>query len=103
MPYHWKVLPFGLATAPRFSTILTKPTLFHCCLVGFYIIVYLDNILVQVHSMHISKRACLFLCPLLVQLGLLNKFSKSELHLTQHFCLFGVVWGCVVYVSISTI
>ena len=32
VPYQWKVLPFGLATAPRVFTSLTKPILFlyHC-------------------------------------------------------------------------
>ena len=30
VPYQWKVLPFGLATAPRVFTSLTKPILFLC-------------------------------------------------------------------------
>ena len=31
VPYQWKVLPFGIATAPRVFTSLTKPILFLCC------------------------------------------------------------------------
>ena len=35
MPYWWKVLPFGLATAPRVFMALTKPILFLCHCKGF--------------------------------------------------------------------
>ena len=64
--YQWKVLPFGLATAPRIFKSLTKLILFLCCHKGFHIIIYLNDILVLVHS----KRADLFLCFLFAQLGL---------------------------------
>ena len=50
VPYQWKVLPFGLATAPWGFTALTKPILFLCCCMGFYIVIYLDNIWVLVCS-----------------------------------------------------
>ena len=56
-PDHWNVLPFGLTTAPRFFTSLTKPILFlwkHKC---FHIIIYLDDILVLIHSQHAGRRA----------------------------------------------
>ena len=71
VPYQWKVLPFGLATA------LTKPILFLCHHKGFHIVIYLDDILVLVHSKQASKRAHLFFCSLLVHLGLHINFSKS--------------------------
>ena len=70
VPYQWKVLPFGLATTPRFFTALTKPILFLCHYKGFHIVSYLDDILVLDHSKWAGKRACLFLCCLLVYLGL---------------------------------
>ena len=59
-PYQWKVLPFGLATAPQVFTALTKPILFLCCHKGFYIVICLDDILVLVRSMCTGKRACSF-------------------------------------------
>ena len=48
VPYQCKVLPFGLATAPRVFTALTKPILFLCHHKGFCIVIYLDDILVLV-------------------------------------------------------
>ena len=95
MPYQWKVLPFGLATTPGVSTALTKPTLFLCHCKGFRIVIYLDDILVLVHSKLAGKRACSFMCSLLVCLGLHINFPKSDLCLTQTFCLLGLCWDTV--------
>ena len=50
VPYQWKVLPFGLATAPRVFMFLTKPILFLCHHKGLHIVIYLDDILVLIHS-----------------------------------------------------
>ena len=50
VPYQWKVLSFGLATAPRIFMALTKPILFLCHHKGFCIVIYLDDILVLLHS-----------------------------------------------------
>ena len=91
VPYQWKVLPFGLATAPRVFTSLTKPILFLCHCKGLHIVIYLDDILVLVHSKWAGKRACLFLCSLLVRLGLHINFSKSDFCLSQSFTF----WSCV--------
>ena len=63
VPYQWKALPFGLATAPQVFTALTKPNLFLCHSKGFCIIIYLDDILVLIHSKQAGKRACLFCVP----------------------------------------
>ena len=59
VPYQWKVLPFGLSTAPRFFTSLTKPILFCCHCKGLCIVIYLDDILFLVCSKWAGKRACL--------------------------------------------
>ena len=61
VPYQWKVLPFGLATAPRVFTFLTKPILFLCHCKGLHIVIYLDDILVLICSKQVGKRAHLFL------------------------------------------
>ena len=46
-----KVLPSGLATAPRVFTLHTKPTLTPCCHKGLCFIIYLDDILVLTPNM----------------------------------------------------
>ena len=95
VPYQWKVLPFGLATAPQVFTARTKPNLFLCHHKGFHIVICLDDILVLVHSKWAGKRACLFLCSLLVRLGFHINFSKSDLCLSQTFCFLGLCWDTV--------
>ena len=91
VPYQWKVLSSGLATVPRVFTSLSKPILFLCHCKGLHIVIYLDDILVLVHSTQAGKRPRLFLCSFLVRLGLHINFSKSDLCLSQSFTF----WGCV--------
>ena len=95
VPYQWRVLPFGLATAPRVFTSLTKPILFLCRHKGLRIVIYLDDILVLVHCKWAGKRARLFLCSLLVCLGLHITFSKSDLRFSQSFTFLGLCWDTV--------
>ena len=100
VPYQWKVLHFGLATAPHVFTALTKPILFLCHHKGFCIVIYLDDKLVLVCSKWAGKGACLFLCSLLVCLGLHINFSMSDLCLSQTFCFLGLCWDTV-HMSVS--
>ena len=51
--------------------------------------------LVLVCSKWAGKRARLFLCSLLVRLGLHINFSKSDLHLSQSFTFLGLCWDTV--------
>ena len=95
VPYQWGVLPFGLATAPRVFMSLTKPILFLCHCKGLHIVIYLDDILVLIHSKWVGKRAQLFLCSLLVHLGLHINFSKSDLCLSWTFMFLGLCWDTV--------
>ena len=100
MPYQCKVLPFGLATALRVFTSLTKPILFLCHHKGLHIVIYLDDILVLICSKWAGKRAHLLLCSLLVRLGLHINFSKSDLCLSQSFTFLGLCWDTV-HMSVS--
>ena len=95
-----EVLPFGLATAPRVFTSLMKPILFLCHHRGLCIVISLDDILVLICSKQVGKRACLFLCSLLVHLGLHINFSKSDLHLSQSFNILGLCLDTV-HMSVS--
>ena len=96
MPYQWKVLPFGLATAPRVFTALTKPILFLCHCKDSHIVMCLNYVMVLVCSKQAGKSACSLLCSWLAWLGLHIKFSKSHLCPTQTFCS----WGYVAILSI---
>ena len=100
MPYQWKVLPYGLATAPRVFTALTKPILFLCHCKGFHIVIYLDDILVLVCSEWAGKRPCLFLLFLFGPSWFTYQFSKSDLCLSQTFYFLGLCWNTV-HMSVS--
>ena len=98
--YQWKVLPFGLATAPQVFTALNKPILFLCChRVSILLSIWMTS-WSWFHSKKAGKRAHLFLCSLLVRLGLHINFSKSDLCLTQTFCFLGLCWDTV-HMSVS--
>ena len=102
VPYQWKVLPFGLATAPRVFKSLMKPILFLCHCKGLQIVIYLDDILVLVCSKWAGKRACLFLCSLLVRLGLQHQFFQVGPLPLSVLYFFGVVLGYCLHVGIFT-
>ena len=91
VPYQWRVLPFGLATAPRVFTSLTKPILFLCHRKGLRIVIYLDDILVLVRSKRAGKRACCFCVPCWSVLGYISIFPS------QTFASLSLLpfWGCV--------
>ena len=72
-----------------------NPILFLCHHKGLHIVIYLDDILVLVHSKWAGKRACLFLCSLLVRLNLHINFSRMDLCLSQSFTFFGLCWDTV--------
>ena len=86
--------PLGLPQ-PLGFTSLTKPILFLCHCKGLHIVIYLDDILVLVCSKWVGKWAHLFLCSLLVHLGLHINFSKLDLHLSQSFTFLGLCWDTV--------
>ena len=62
---------------------------------SFHNVIYLDDILVLVHSKQAGKRAHSFLCFLLGWLGLHINFPKSELCLMQTFCFLWLCWDTV--------
>ena len=100
MSYQWKVLPFGLGTAPRVFMAITKPILFLCHHKGFCIVIYLDDVLVLVCLKQAGKKAHSLLCSLLVHLGLHINLSKSDLWPHSDILVFFVILGYCLYVSI---
>ena len=75
---------------------LTKPLSLLCHCKGFHII-YLDDILVLVHSKWAGKRAYSFLCSSLVWLRLHINFSLSDLCLMQTTNMQQYVGSCPFY------
>ena len=94
VPYQWKVLPFGLATAHRVFTLLTKPILFLCCYKGLCIVIYLDDILVLIHSKWVDKRACLFLCSFLVYISIFPSLTFASLRPLLSWGYVGILSAC---------
>ena len=90
-PYQWKVLPFRLAMAPRVSLLSLKPCCF-CWCKGFFIITYLADILVFIHSKHSGKRAQSFLSSYWFFLEYLLMFPSLKLCLPLHFSFVGLFW-----------
>ena len=86
---------FYLLGCPWVFNALTKSILFLCHHKSFCIVIYLDDILVLVCLRWAGKSAPLFLCSLLVRIGLHINFSKSDLCLTQTFCFLGLCWDTV--------
>ena len=56
-PFQYKVLPFGLAMAPRVFTLPTLHILFLCHHKDFHVKIYMDDILVLTISMCVGKMA----------------------------------------------
>ena len=99
MPYQWKVLPFGLATAPRIFTSLTKPILFLWHHKGLHIVIYLDDILVLVCSKWAGKRDTCFCVPCWSILVYTSIFP-SRTFASQSLTFLGLCWDTV-HMSVS--
>ena len=91
VPYQWKVLPFGLATAPRIFMSLTKPILFLCHCKGLGIVIYLDDILVLVCSKWVGKRAYSFWSVWVY----ISIFPSLTFALSQTFTFLQLCWDTV--------
>ena len=87
--------PLGLPQPLEFLHPSQNLFFFLCHCEGLCIVIYLDDILVLVHSKQAGKRARLFLCSLLVRLGLHINFAKLDLCLSQSFTFLGLCWDAV--------
>jgi hypothetical protein len=76
--YHYNVLCFGLATAPRVFTKCTKPFLAHFREKGFRISMYIDDILLMHNDQKTLVKQSLELVNMLESLGFVINFKKSS-------------------------
>ena len=87
--YRFKVMPFGLNSAPRIFTKLFKPILRLLRSQGMLLIIYLDNILLIAPTADLCLAQGKFLMKLLQGLGFLVNINKSVLTPTQSIIFLG--------------
>ena len=93
--YQFKVLVFGLSTAPRIFTKVMKPVVTSIRAKGIFIIIHLDNILLAAPTFEECNRNTLFVIDLLESLGFRINKEKSELILSHHIPLLGFVMDSI--------
>ena len=87
--YHFKVMSFGLNSAPRIFTKLFKPILRLLKSQGMLLIIYLDDILLIAPTANLCLAQGKFLMKLLQDLGFLVNMNKSVLTPTQRIIFLG--------------
>jgi ribonuclease HI len=88
--YQFKVLPFGLSTAPRVFTKVLAPVVGFLHQQGIYLFPYLDDCLLVAENQEVLKQALVYTIQVLQSLGFLINFKKSHLQLTQRITFLGM-------------
>ncbi|XP_014217272.1 uncharacterized protein LOC106645836 [Copidosoma floridanum] len=89
--YQFQALPFGLATAPWVFTKIVKPVLATIRHQGIRVVAYLDDFLVFGRSEVGCRKSCEKLISLLLHLGFVVNWKKSELTPTQSIKFLGFI------------
>ena len=87
--WKFKVLPFGLSSAPYTFSKLMKPVVSTLRKLGIRSILYLDDKLIMARSKEEARRHLATAMELLVALGFIIKLKKSTLSPTQELEFFG--------------
>ena len=87
--YQFRVLPFGLSTAPRVFTRVTRAILNHLRRAGITLFAYLDDWLVIADSLDLATRYTATTTTLLRDLGWVINLDKSQLLPSQHITYLG--------------
>ena len=88
--FQFKVLPFGLCTAPREFTKLLQPVLQHLRSMGIRVHAYLDDWAIRARSRQQGHSNTGTTVALLEELGWLVNYPKSELEPRQEFVFVGL-------------
>jgi hypothetical protein len=91
-PVQWKVLPFGLNTAPRTFTQVTHPVKAQCTQQGWRVVFYLDDILLLARSRTQAHQQGRALVDLLQKVGFQINWKKSDLEPRQCWEYLGLRW-----------
>ena len=93
--YQFRVLPFGLSSAPRVFTKLTRVIILHCRALGLRLILYLDDGLLLARPRRVAFQQRDVLVGLFLELGWLVNWDKSDLAPSQEFDYVGLHWSSV--------
>lgn len=91
--YQFKVLPFGLSSAPRVFTKLTRVVVLYCRRLAMRVILYLDDSLLLARPRQVALQHRDILLELLQRLGWVVNWAKSDLAPTQSWEFIGLQWS----------
>jgi hypothetical protein len=90
--FQFRVLPFGLSTAPRTFTLITRPIIANCRRQGIRLALYLDDGLVLAASKSKAEEAGAKVMDQLQKLGFVINWKKSSLKPVQKWQFLGLEW-----------
>jgi hypothetical protein len=90
--YQFKVLPFGLSTAPRIFTKVLAPVMASLRMRGIKIHPYLDDILIRADSKETLAAHVQTVSDILMQAGFIINIKKSHMQPSQQLEFLGVVF-----------
>lgn len=88
--YQFRALPFGLSTAPRIFSMLTREVAQHLHMEGIKIHFYLDDWLIRSQDPRVLAEQSEYVLDLTRRLGFLINDKKSELTPSRQFSYLGV-------------
>jgi hypothetical protein len=88
--YQFKVLPFGLSTAPRVFTKVLAPVVGYLHQQGIFLFPYLDDCLLVAKDQVTLHQAIMMTIQTLHTLGFMINFKKSHLQMTQRITFLGM-------------
>ena len=93
--YQFVCLPFGLTSAPRVSTKITKPVVGALRQMRIHLIIYLDDILIMHQEREHLMQLTSLLCQMFEALGLIVNIDKSQLTPSQKIEFLGFLVNSV--------
>ena len=90
--YMYKMLPFGLTSAPRVFSKVLRPVVTQLRSLGIKITAYLDDILIAASSKEICFNHLGIAMKLLQNLGFIINFEKSHMIPTKEIQHLGYIW-----------
>lgn len=91
--YQFTCLPFGLCTAPYLFTKIMKPVAHYLRQLGVSLVIYIDDILIIGDSFAKCEANVKLAEKILIELGLIVNYKKSQLIPTQNCKFLGVFYN----------